>query len=115
MKETVLYDNQSGSNGTITLSDSVENYTYLEIYYRPNDTSSYQGFTKVYSPNNKYCSLEYSLVTLSGDELYTKYRNIYIRNNTITSQDQRYAEVRETRSTVTSNNYIYITRVVGYK
>ena len=30
----VLYNSASGTAGTVTLSDSAENYTYLEIFYR---------------------------------------------------------------------------------
>lgn len=33
IKGTTLYDNSSGSNATITLSDNISNYSYLEIYF----------------------------------------------------------------------------------
>ena len=34
MKGYELYSNSNGNQGTITLSDSVNNYSYIEIFYR---------------------------------------------------------------------------------
>ena len=44
---TTLYDNPSGSNGTITLSDNITNYSYVEIYFRTNDGAGFRGSQKI--------------------------------------------------------------------
>ena len=73
----------SGDTNDVTLSDSASNYAYLEIWYRSNDGSGHQGYTKVYAPQGKQFVLSYSY--LSG-YLYTKQSSFYIWNNTITQQ-----------------------------
>lgn len=51
----VLYNNDTGSVGTITLSDSAANYDYIEIFYSKN--RAYNSSTKIYKPNGKTASL----------------------------------------------------------
>lgn len=49
-----IYNNETGTAGTVTLSESAGNFRYLEIFYR--DThGNYPGYNsvKVYSPNGK--------------------------------------------------------------
>ena len=46
----VIYSNSSGSTGTITLSETAANFSFLEIHY---GNSNYQLTTRVYSPNGK--------------------------------------------------------------
>lgn len=52
-----LYDNSSGTTGTITLSSSLANYTYVDIMYAKLDSGS-GGYNvcRVYSPNGKRAS-----------------------------------------------------------
>ena len=47
-----LYFNESGSAETITLSDSITNYTYVEIYFTDINIKT-GGYTKVWNPNGK--------------------------------------------------------------
>lgn len=52
--DIVLYENNSGTAGTVTLSDTAENYYYFEIFYKTND--NLYGSHKVNSPQRKeYC------------------------------------------------------------
>lgn len=51
---TVLYDNPSGNNGNITLSESVANYDYVRVYFWCNAQHS---SSDVYKPNGKDVSL----------------------------------------------------------
>ena len=53
---TVLYNNTSGTSGTITLSDSAANYDYLVFYYAAYQNSSNCG-TKIYNANGKTVGL----------------------------------------------------------
>lgn len=51
MKITTLYNNNSGTTGTITLSSSVGNFEYIDIFYKAD--GAYFAFQRVHSPNNK--------------------------------------------------------------
>lgn len=121
MGETVLYNNTSGSNGDITLSDSVTNYTYIEIFYKTNDNSYHS--VKIYSPNNKGACLvgAYTNYTPSdGMRAFLKLRAVLISgtsitnvtaNNTVSASETK---ITNNATTVGTSNSIYITRVVGY-
>ena len=53
-RAVVLYDNASGTNAAITLSDSAANYEYIDVYYGKLDgTSGGYAYTRVYNPNGK--------------------------------------------------------------
>lgn len=111
-----LYNNTSGSNGTITLSETSANYTYIDIFYRPNDGSNYTSFTRVYSPNGKNTCLRYEIK--AGGTMYVKISEAQISGNKITlANTSAYYFNIGNNNTIngTNDNQIYITRVVGYK
>lgn len=116
--EVVLYDNPSGSNGNITLSDSVANYEYIEIYYRTND--NYVGSQKLYKPNGKTTWL-FGVQCGKGSGstsgyAYLKCKKVTISEKSINNITDGYSEIGIGSISTNSNaNYIYITRVVGYK
>lgn len=105
-----LYDNSSGSTGNITLSDNVENYKYIEIYYK--DEANAILCQKTY---NNSTILFLSRIASDGANFQPS-RTIQLSQNTITTT--RYGKVTITNSgsvSVSSSNNIYITRVIGYK
>ena len=104
---TALYSNSTGTTGTVTLSDSAANYAYLEIFYRTND--DYYGSVKVYSPNGKKAMLNGAYWASGSGSFKGAVKNISGTSITTTS----YGEM--STSGYIHNNYIYITRVVGYK
>ena len=56
----VLYSNNSGSNGTITLSQTAANFSYLEIYYAKGGSTALTCSVKIDSPNEKTVALNWS-------------------------------------------------------
>ena len=60
-KPKVLYDNTSGTNGTVTLNETAANFSYLEIFYSEKNYST-TGFKseKVQNPNGKQVILFWS-------------------------------------------------------
>lgn len=58
LKGYVLFNSENGTASNITLSDSAENYTYLEIYLK-NLYNECDYYFKVYKPNGKVCKLNY--------------------------------------------------------
>ena len=128
-KPTTLYSTSTGNNGTITLSSSAANFTYLEIFYTDNNTRQPTSI-KVYSPNGKYVSLSCIEPSTSGSE-----PRVYIRTSGWTISDTTMTPGRSDLSganrgvygqfykdaggtnvdvNVTANNYIKIFRVLGY-
>ena len=47
--------NTTGSNGTITLTETAANFTIIDIFFKGNN--GYYDFTRVYNPNGKTVNL----------------------------------------------------------
>ena len=110
---TSLYDNTSGSNGTINLSDSTANYDKLYIEYKDNDGTF--NSTEITAPNGKtvYLVTQYPY---SNSTTYIKCCRCSISGTTITPTNYSETAIKSGNSpTVTNTNYIYITKVIGYK
>lgn len=115
---TVLFNDAAGVSGDITLSDSVANYTYIEVYF--NDNGGYDhGAEKFYNINNKTFCLEVSKVwENSSSKVQFEMKSVTCKaiDNAITITNYGYIQTSETSiSQAKKSNYILITRVVGYK
>lgn len=105
----------AGTSGTITLSDNVSNYDYLEIYWKENFLTSFfcSKVSPTFKPNWMLCEHHYS----SSDSYYvfnSKY--ITITDTTITQNNIGYANVKTNiYPNARSENHIYILKVKGYK
>lgn len=112
----VLYNNASGTTGTVQLSESTANFNYLEIFYARKSSVVQFESVKVYSPNSKSIglSLNYSnggdtsqyyskIVTISGT-------NIAVTREIATTANGTYGTVSVAESTV-----INIYKVIGYR
>ena len=107
----VLYNSANGTAGTVTLSDSAENYTYLEIFYRSSDNNAC-GSVKVFSPNGKLVHL--GTIHYIADYDYAKFALVSVSGSTITFSQNYQVILKNNGSTYSAENAIYITRVVGY-
>lgn len=111
-KGVVIYDNSSGSNGTINLSESVANYRHIEVQYKDGDDNYY--VYKVFEPNGKQANFmsadsnEYGVfekrseLHFDGTSIWHFYN--YQVNNPVGSN-----------WSIESKNDIYITKIIGYK
>ena len=107
----VLYNNTSGTAGTVTLSDSAENYTYLEIFYRSSGDNAC-GSVKVFSPNGKLVHL--GTIHYVADYDYAKFALVSVSGSMITFSQNYQITIKNNGSTYSAENAIFITRVVGY-
>lgn len=107
----VLYNSASGTAGTVTLSDSAENYTYLEIFYRSSGNNAC-GSVKVFSPNGKLVHL--GTIHYIADYDYAKFALVNVSGSMITFSQNYQIVIKNNGSTYSAENAIYITRVVGY-
>lgn len=107
----VLYNSTNGTAGTVTLSDSAENYTYLEIFYRSSGDNAC-GSVKVFSPNNKLVHL--GTIHYIADYDYAKFALVSVSGSMITFSQNYQIILKSNGSTYSAENAIFITRVVGY-
>lgn len=107
----VLYNNANGTAGTVTLSDSAENYTYLEIFYRSSGDNAC-GSVKVFSPNGKLVHL--GTIHYIADYDYAKFALVNVSGSMITFNQNYQITLKNNGSVYSAENAIYITRVVGY-
>lgn len=107
----VLYSSANGTAGTVTLSDSAENYTYLEIFYRSSGDNAC-GSVKVFSPNGKLVHL--GTIHYIADYDYAKFALVTVSGSMITFNQNYQITLKSNGSTYSAENAIFITRVVGY-
>lgn len=107
----VLYNSASGTAGTVTLSDSAENYTYLEIFYRSSGDNAC-GSVKVFSPNGKLVHL--GAIHYVADYDYAKFALVSVSGPMITFSQNYQIILKNNGSEYSAENAIFITRVVGY-
>lgn len=109
----ILYNDETGSNGTITLSKSAANYTYIEIFFKDNNGINFSSI-KVYQPNGKNVSL--SNIDNSANYITFRSAGYTISEATMTNTRKVLASFNASSQTYSNTtNYIYITRIIGYK
>ena len=111
LSEKVLYNSANGTAETVTLSDSAENYTYLEIFYRSSGDNAC-GSVKVFSPNGKLVHL--GTIHYIADYDYAKFALVSVSKSMITFSQNYQIILKSNGSTYSAENAIFITRVVGY-
>lgn len=116
LKPTTLYNNASGTNGTVTLSESAANFSYMEIFY----VSSYSHYSSVRmaNPNGKSALLE-SFHVFAGESGTVVGQSRIVRIDdtsiaTVGSSDQ-YGEWWSYNNSINTINQIKIYKVIGYK
>ena len=106
----VLYNDATGTSGSVTLSSSAGNYTYLEIFYKGNDNQ--YSSVKVFEPDGKQVSMLVSLTY--NNRIYFKQKIVTISGTSITNANNSQGSFNASQQDWNNANYIYITRVIGY-
>lgn len=113
-----LYDNGTGSTGTITLSENSANFTYLEIFYgKNNNYTNARAYSsvKVYAPNGRKVDLLWGAVEGSNTN-QIQFAVKTISGTQITHNNAGYLNFEGTAwNKSTNTNEIYIIKVVGYR
>lgn len=113
LKPTVLYDNSSGTYGTVTLSSSSANFNYLEIYYQLNDRTYAYNCTKVHAPNGKSVNLDVTWFSGTTYGVYVHTKTVKISGTSITKTHEGWEYIYNDRYT-TASDQIRIVKVIGY-
>lgn len=113
---TVLYEDAEGTLGNVTLSETVANFKYIEIYYkRASSSLVINGFTKLENPNGKSTNLVI-VHTSSDTNVHLLSKQITISGTTITSNIEKQTTLFSGGSfTVMDSGIVCITKVIGYK
>lgn len=103
-----LYDNSSGTTGTITLSQSAANFTKIKIYYK--DINNSYGNVEVYAPNGKNVELK---------AIKNGASSLVIYNSIIQISETSLTWVANKRLSIASGEYvdeknILIVKIEGY-
>ena len=112
-KPVILYDNESGTTGTVTLSESAANFNYLEIYA---GRMYWQYCTKIQHPNNTKTNLVTAYSEVNNKTFYTYCKCIQISGTSIITN---YSQIQFTPNDGTPNvgadDSYKIFKVLGYK
>lgn len=113
---TVLYENSSGSNGNITLSETSANFKYLEVFYQ----ISGWGTKSIRVESGKGIQLEIMSFDINdwGNIGYIqniKVMNVSGENLSIHIHRRIFFYPNYTKPAEDDSNNIYITKVIGYK
>lgn len=113
-----LYSNSSGTTGTVTLSSSASNFSYLEIFLYKDNTSGWWS-VKVPSPNGKVVQVGtqyYTAASSVGIQMIGK--TVTISGTTITPGTEFYMNFNSSTGAVVAiggQTSIKIMKVIGYK
>ena len=107
-KAKTLYDNPSGTNGSVELNDNVSGYKYLKIFYmRPNGM---QNSVEVSNPEGA----SIKLTEIGSTYLY--FAQVVASGKTITTNIyNRQILISDGSSTASDANLFHIIKVIGYR
>ena len=114
-KPKSLYDNNSGTTGTVTLSESVANFSYLEIAYTKNGQIYSTG--KIPSPNQKKIHLQIGQWFGSVNSVQMGYEACIVSGTSITRGTYYFMNTSTGGGVSAGNgtNDIAIIKVTGYR
>lgn len=106
--EVVLYDNASGSTGTITMNAEANKYEYIIIYAKYNNV---YGISTKISTEYPKVNITACMNNQTANTTYLAATNYTLSGKTLTPE--YYGERAIVQATYNSNNLIYITKIVG--
>lgn len=113
---TVLYDNSSGTTGTVTLSVTASNFRYLDIFYSHDPSSFGYKSVRLHSPNGKAAGLD--LVEGQGPYMATYVAHVAVNGTSVSfsrGNGMSIYGVNFTLAGFVQINEIKIYKVVGYR
>jgi hypothetical protein len=119
LKETILYQNASGTYTNFTLNDSILNYKYFEVLFTYNGTQFSTG--KIVAKNGNACLVAHANVyENSAYYLKTHAEPLTVSGVDVTRREAYVSKAQINASaiigsTASGANLVYITHVLGYK
>ena len=119
-KEKVLYSNSSGAVANFELSESKENFDYIEVIYKNNDGFQHSAKMKVIEGSQKL--LLFTINSNGNDRIYLKFAGLNFEGITVkfnadnlsTNAGVSYVANKEIPSP-SAGNIILVLEVIGIK
>ena len=114
----VLYENENGSTGTISLNESVENFAYIEIFYRDiaSTVRNAVDSVKIDNANNKYINAKiFGPARATSNQLRYALTTYQINSTQISAVDYLAGYIINSEISYYGVQEIAITKVVGYR
>lgn len=110
---TVLYNNTNGSIDNISLSDSIENYKYIDILFK--DDQNIYNTARFIVKNGAWYSLQSFQYVKADSQIVVRGKNIQLIDKTIKNGDYCAIALTSSGNNFYWNNNIFITKIIGYK
>lgn len=110
--KAVLYNNATGTDGTVSLSASAANYNHMRIYFKKNGESNACASTDVYSPNGKHVALVGA--NYSSGTVQVHFKIVSISGTSITKLKAGYFNAGDSSSSGSNEVNTYIYRVEAW-
>ena len=108
----VIYSNSNGSNSTITLSKSIDNAKFIDIFYKNNN--NFYNCVRVYETLNKKVALSYYVSIQSANTGWVQTVVKTISSTQISNLGVQFGEIQIPNGSYSGNNVIFITKVIAY-
>lgn len=113
-----LYESNTGTTGTVTLSESIEDFDYIKIFYEDQGDNSRnsRGSVDVHDANGTYVNAKIvAPVRQSSNRLRIVLTTYYISSDTISPIDYLVLSHENSTTTYYGVQNIKIMKVLGYK
>lgn len=108
-KGTVLYEDETGTTGTVTLSDNISNYKYIDVYGEYADNYCYARIPATVGAK----SVLQVIQRTGNNNVYLRFSDCTLADASITRYN--YSELLAGNVTFEQVNIINIYKVIGYK
>ena len=119
-REKVLYSNSNGTTANFELSDSKENFDYIEVIYKNNDGFQHSAKLKVIEGSQKL--LLFTINSNGNDRIYLKFAGIQFEETSVKFNADNLSANAGASYVANSaipkpseGNIIYVLEVIGIK
>lgn len=110
----ILYENSPGTSNNFILSDSVENYRFIEVYAKQENYTNGRKYEKLEDPNGKKVMFNYERYETNPERLQSFGLSVTF-NGTAATVGDKFGFVVGGQTYSTTGDSIKIVKVLGYK
>lgn len=110
----VLYENEAGTSNNFTLSDSVANYKYIEVYVKQESYTGGYKHEKLEEPNGKKVMFNYERYETNPDRLQSFGLSVTFSETSATVGD-KFGFITGNQVYGTTADSIKVVKILGYK